>query len=49
MEEVSPSEAVGSLVQAADAALADELLDRVLAQPPVFLERLALKLLAAIG
>ncbi len=49
MQEVSPSEAVGSLVEAADAVLADELLDRVLAQPPVFLERLALRLLAAMG
>jgi len=48
-DELSPSEAIGSLVQAADAALARELLDRVLAQPPAFLERLALRLLKAMG
>lgn len=49
VDELSPSEAVGSLVQAADAAVAGELLDRVLAQPPAFLERLALRLLRAMG
>jgi restriction system protein len=48
-DEVSPSEAVGKLVEAADAALAEELLDRILAQPPAFLERLALRLLRAMG
>lgn len=48
-DELSPSEAVGRLVQAADAAVAAELLDRVLAQPPAFLERLALRLLEAMG
>lgn len=48
-DELSPSEAVGSLVQAADSAVAAELLDRVLAQPPAFLERLALRLLRAMG
>ena len=48
-DEVSPSEAVGSLVQAADAAVAADLLERVLAQPPAFLERLALRLLKALG
>ncbi len=48
-DELSPSEAVGQLVQAADDALASELLDRILAQPPAFLERLALRLLKAMG
>ncbi|MDG4789182.1 restriction endonuclease [Micromonospora sp. WMMD1102] len=47
--EISPSEAVGQLVRAADAAVASELLERVLAQPPAFLERLALRLLQAMG
>ncbi|MGZ6816359.1 MAG: restriction endonuclease [Mycobacteriaceae bacterium] len=48
-EELSPSEAVGRLVEAADAAVAGELLERVLAQPPAFLERLSLRLLRAMG
>lgn len=47
--DVSPSEAMGRLSQAADAAVAGELLERVLAQPPAFLERLALHLLSAMG
>lgn len=49
VDELSPSEAVGSLVQAADANVASDLLDRILAQPPSFLERLALRLLRAMG
>jgi restriction system protein len=40
---------VGQLVRAADAAVASELLERVLAQPPAFLERLSLRLLKAMG
>jgi restriction system protein len=48
-DELSPSEAIGSLVEAADVALASELLDRVMAAPPAFLERLALRLLRAMG
>lgn len=47
--EVSPSEAIGQLIEAAEATVAAELLDRILAQPPAFLERLALRLLAAMG
>lgn len=47
--EVSPSEAMESLVTGADRAVAGEMLERVLAQPPAFLERLALRLLAAMG
>lgn len=47
--ELSPSEAMGQLIKAADMAVASELLDRVLAQPPAFLERLALRLLQAMG
>jgi len=47
--DLSPSEAMEALVKGADAAVAGELLERVLAQPPAFLERLALRLLAAMG
>jgi len=47
--EISPSESMGRLSRLADAALAEELLDQVLAQPPVFLERPALRLLSAMG
>ncbi|MDQ2709337.1 MAG: restriction endonuclease [Actinomycetota bacterium] len=47
--DLSPSEAMESLVNGADAAVAGELLERILAQPPAFLERLALRLLAARG
>jgi len=47
--EVSPSEAIGRLVQAADEDLATDLLERILSQPPAFLERLALRLLRAMG
>lgn len=47
--DLSPSEAVGRLVEEADAAVAVDLLDRILAQPPVFLERLALRVLRALG
>jgi len=47
--DLSPSEAMESLITGADAAVALELLDRILAQPPAFLERLALRLLAAMG
>jgi restriction system protein len=49
VSELSPSEAVGELVRVADAAVAGELLERVLALPPVFLERLSLRLLRAMG
>jgi restriction system protein len=48
-DELSPSEAVGSIVEESYDALAAELLDRILAQPPVFLETLSLKLLRAMG
>ncbi|HVM15750.1 MAG TPA: winged helix-turn-helix domain-containing protein [Egibacteraceae bacterium] len=47
--DLSPSEAMESLVKGADAAVAGELLERILAQPPAFLERLGLRLLAAMG
>jgi restriction system protein len=49
VDEVSPSEAVGRLVEASDNAVALDLLDRVLSQPPVFLETLAVQLLKAMG
>ena len=48
-DEVSPSEAIGALITASEDALAADLLARVLAQPPVFLETLALRLLRAMG
>ena len=46
---LSPTEAITRLVSDADDAVAAELLDRVLAQPPAFLERLSLRLLQAMG
>ena len=46
---LSPTEAIERLVSDADDAVAAELLDRVLAQLPVFLERLSLRLLQAMG
>src|SRR6478609_12241326 len=49
VESLSPTEAIERLVSDADDAVAAELLDRVLAQPPVFLERLSLHLLQAMG
>jgi restriction system protein len=48
-DDVSPSEAVGTIIEDSYDALAEELLDRVLAQPPVFLETLSLRLLRAMG
>lgn len=47
--EISPSEAVGQMIRAADTAVAEELLERILAQPPAFLERVSLRLLQAMG
>jgi restriction system protein len=47
--DASPSEAIGALVEDSNTTLAADLLERVLAQPPVFLETLALRLLAAMG
>lgn len=48
-DELSPSEAVGALVEDSYDTLAEELLDRILAQPPAFLETLSLRLLRAMG
>lgn len=47
--ELSHEEAVGNIIEIANADLGRDLLDAILAQPPVFLERLALRLLAAMG
>jgi restriction system protein len=47
--DLSPTEAIERLILDADDAVAAELLDRVLAQPPAFLERLSLRLLQAMG
>jgi restriction system protein len=46
---LSPTEAIDRLITDADDAVAAELLDRVLAQSPAFLERLSLRLLRAMG
>jgi restriction system protein len=46
---LSPTEAIERLVSDADDAVAAELLDRVLAQSPAFLERLSLRMLQAMG
>ncbi len=45
----SPTEAVRVLVDEINAAVAAEVLERVLAQPPVFLEHLVLRLLEVMG
>ena len=46
---LSPTEAIERLTSDADDAVAAELLDQVLAQPPAFLEMLSLRLLRAMG
>ena len=46
---MSPSESIGTIVEESYETLADELLDRILAQPSNFLETLSLKLLRATG
>src|SRR3954451_8172112 len=43
-DEVSPSEAIGALLADADEGVAADLLGRILAQPPAFLETHALRL-----
>ena len=48
-DELSPSEAVGAIVEKSYGTLAAELLDRILGQPRAFLETLSLKLLRAMG
>ncbi len=48
-DELSPSEAVNAIVEDSYDTLAAELLERILAQPPAFLEALSLKLLQAMG
>ena len=47
--EISPSEAVGQLINTSDASVAEDLLERILAQPPAFLERMSVRLLQAMG
>lgn len=49
VDDLSPTEAIERLVSDADDAVAAELLDRILAQTPAFLERLSLRLLRAMG
>ncbi|CAM3739241.1 winged helix-turn-helix domain-containing protein [Smaragdicoccus niigatensis] len=48
-QELSPSESIGAIVEDSYDSLAEELLDRILAQSPTFLETLSLKLLRAMG
>lgn len=45
----SPTESIAALVDEVNSAVAAEVLERVLEQPPVFLERLVLVLLEAMG
>jgi restriction system protein len=45
----SPTESIAALVDDVNSAVAAEVLERVLEQPPVFLERLVLVLLEAMG
>lgn len=47
--EVSPSEAIGAIIAGSEEQLAKDLLERVLGQPPSFLERLALRVLREMG
>ena len=47
--QLSPTESISGLVEEANAIVAAEVLARVLAQPPVFLERLVLELLQRMG
>jgi restriction system protein len=47
--ELSPTESIAALVDEANSTVAGELLSRVLAQPPLFLERLVLLLLSKMG
>lgn len=49
VDDLSPSEAVGAIVEKSYDALAAELLDRIVAHPPAFLETLSLRLLRAMG
>lgn len=46
---LAPREAIEEVVESAHSAVAAEILARVLAQPPEFLEHLVLRLLAAMG
>jgi restriction system protein len=47
--ELSHEEALSNIIEIAHADLSHDILTAILAQPPVFLERLALRLLAAMG
>jgi restriction system protein len=48
-EDQTPNEAIAAIVADVEASLAADLLDRVYAKPPEFLEHLALRLLRAMG
>jgi len=46
---LSPTESIAELIREANSTVAGEVLARVLAQPPVFLERMVLQLLSRMG
>jgi restriction system protein len=48
-EDLAPRDAIADVLDAANAAVAADLLNRVLKQPPVFLEQLVLRLLVKMG
>jgi restriction system protein len=48
-EDLSPREAISEVIESAHAAVAADLLTRVIRQPPEFLERLVLQLLVRLG
>jgi restriction system protein len=48
-DQSTPLEAIAQAINASNAALATDVLQRILDQPPIFLERLVLKLLTAMG
>ncbi len=48
-ETLSPTESIAAIVDDANSAVAADVLDRVLAKPPVFLERMVLQLLDRMG
>ena len=49
VEDLAPEEAISRIIEEADEILALDLLDQILQQSPSFLERLALRLLRAMG
>jgi restriction system protein len=48
-ETLSPTESIAAIVDDANSVVAADVLDRVIAKPPAFLERMVLKLLRSMG